>query len=206
VNAFHNSAISSFANALSQALCHLDKDGRLTAENARTLRQTIAEIPKELRLGGVVELDKYFQPFESLPVEAQHARMILEEAIYLNHRREPWNRYSFLVKERKGLFQSYVRSQLLPGRRLYIIRAHVFISPIGIKFHSAHRVVSERAVPGYLSLGVVHDPLPYIVNYSLGSKYDIIPPEEETAVKAAALAVPRGLAWAATYGFQTMAA
>jgi hypothetical protein len=132
----------------------------------------------------------------------EHARTILMEAIRLNRRREPWNRY--LIKKQKGLFQSYIRSQLLPGRRLYIIRAHVFITPIGIKFLSAHRVVSERAVPEYLPLGVVQNPLPYIVNYSVGSKYEIVSPEEEPAVEAAALAVARGLAWAATYGFQTI--
>lgn len=73
ITAFQKSTITSFASAMSQALCHLDIDGRLTAENARTLRRTIVEIPKELRLGGVVELDKYFGPFESLPLEAQHA-------------------------------------------------------------------------------------------------------------------------------------
>ncbi|MER3446249.1 MAG: hypothetical protein C4291_05125 [Candidatus Dadabacteria bacterium] len=134
---------------------------------------------------------------------AEHARTVLKESLHLNHRRKLlWNCY--LIKEQKGLFQSYIRSQLLSGRRLYIIRVHVLITPIGIKFLSAHRVVSERAVPEYLPLGVVQNPLPYIVNYSVGSKYEVVPPEEELAVETAALAIARGLAWAATYGFQTM--
>ena len=49
----------------------------------------------------------------------------------------------------------------------------------------------------------VQDPRPYIVNSEAGSSYEIMPPEEELAVKTAALAIARGLSWAATYGFQT---
>lgn len=72
VNVLHNSAIGSFVSAMSQALCHLDKDGRMTAEDVCILRQAIAKIPNGRRLSGVVELNKYFGPFESLSVEAQH--------------------------------------------------------------------------------------------------------------------------------------
>jgi hypothetical protein len=135
---------------------------------------------------------------------AEHARAILKEVTHPNHRWALSNHYSLTTKRQKGLFQSYIRSQLLPGRRLYIIRAHVLITPIGIKFLSAHRVVSERAVPEYLLPGIVRNPRPYIVNYSVGSKYEVVPPEEELAVETSALAIANGLAWAATYGFQTM--
>lgn len=136
----------------------------------------------------------------------EHARKILEEAICLNRRRRPWNRYLALIKEQKGLYQSYIQSSLSPDRQLYIVRAHVLITPIGIKFLSAHHVVSGRRVPEHLPLGVVHEPLAFIVNHSVGSKLEIVPPKEEPAVKTAALAVARGLAWAATYGFQTVTA
>jgi hypothetical protein len=51
----------------------------------------------------------------------------------------------------------------------------------------------------------VHDPKPYLVNYSAGAKYEVVPPDEEPEVVQTALALARGFAWAATYGFQTIA-
>ncbi len=72
-NVPHNSAISSFASAMSQALCHLDKDGRMTAEDVCILRQAVAKIPNAIRSSGLVEVNTYLNPFESLPVEAQGA-------------------------------------------------------------------------------------------------------------------------------------
>ncbi len=69
----HNSAIDSFSSAMSQALCHLDKDSRMTAEDVCILRQAVANIPNELRLNGVIEINTCLEPFESLPVEVQHA-------------------------------------------------------------------------------------------------------------------------------------
>jgi hypothetical protein len=74
-----------------------------------------------------------------------------------------------------------------------------------MRFLSAHRVVSGSTIPEHLPIGVVKDPRPYLVNYSLGAKYEIVPPAEEEAVKAATFAAAKGLFWAATYGFQTMA-
>jgi hypothetical protein len=74
-----------------------------------------------------------------------------------------------------------------------------------MQFLSAHRVVAGSAIPEHIPTGVVKDPQPYLVNYSLGGKYELVPPEEEEEVKAATFAVAQGLFWAATYGFQTMA-
>jgi hypothetical protein len=45
----------------------------------------------------------------------------------------------------------------------------------------------------------------YIVNYSKGAMYEIVPPEEESEVVTAALAVARGFSWAAAYIYQSTA-
>lgn len=131
-----------------------------------------------------------------------HATTILQDAVRRNRPRGFVDRLYSRMEDRNGLCQQYIQSPLLTGRMLYKIRAHVLISPIGVKFLSAHRVIGRHAVPEYLPLGVVRDPRPYLVNLSTSSHYELIPPDEEPAVVAAALAVARGLAWAATYGFE----
>jgi hypothetical protein len=107
--------------------------------------------------------------------------------------------------DRNGIFQPYMRPAMLPECRPYIVRAHVLLTPIGNHFLSAHRVVSGSPLPDILPLGLVRDPSPYIVNYSRGARYEVVPPEEEPAVVRAAMAVANGLSWAAAYGFQTTA-
>jgi hypothetical protein len=131
-----------------------------------------------------------------------HAQRLLSEAIRMNHARGLTDRLYSLIEDRKGIFQSYVRSLLLKGRRLYKIRAHVLLSPIGVKFLSAHSVISGFTVPEHLPFGVVKDPRPYLVNLSSSSEYAILSSEEESAVVKSALSVAKGLSWAAAYGFQ----
>jgi hypothetical protein len=140
----------------------------------------------------------------------EHAHALIYEA----HRllRPPDRPLTRLIKQMlkrpespDGVFQPYVRSTMLPGRRLYIVRAHVLLTPIGTHFLSAHRVVSDIPVPEHLSAGLVQSQTPYLVNYSSGSRYEIVPPEEEATVVAAALAVADGLSWAATSSFSTEA-
>lgn len=102
-----------------------------------------------------------------------------------------------------GIFQPYLKSSLLRDRRLYIVRAHVFLAPGHIEFLSAHRVVAGQPVPKHLEPGIVCDPSPYLVNFSSGGHYALVPSSEEPAVIKAAMAAGRGLAWAAEYGFET---
>jgi hypothetical protein len=139
----------------------------------------------------------------------EHARTIIQELSRLPLPEPLITRFTRralrLMESQNGLFQPYVRSSLLPGRRLYIVRAHVLITPVGNHFLSAHRVVSGSAVPESLPLGLVQDPSMYIVNYSKGAMYEIVPPEEESEVVTAALAVARGFSWAAAYIYQSTA-
>jgi hypothetical protein len=131
-----------------------------------------------------------------------HAVTILQEAIRGNRPKGFVDRLYAGIEDRNGLCQQYIKSSLLTGRLLYKIRAHVLITPVGVRFLSAHRVIGRYSVPEHLPLGVVRDPRPYLVNLSTSSHYENVPPDEEPAVVAAALAVARGFAWAAKYGFE----
>jgi hypothetical protein len=102
-----------------------------------------------------------------------------------------------------GLYQEFVAPRLVDGRHVYIVRAHVLIAPTGNRFLSAHRVVSGRSVPEQLAPGLVRDASPYLVNFSSGARYDLVPADEEEGVRAAALAAARGLAWAVRRSFET---
>jgi hypothetical protein len=136
-------------------------------------------------------------------LSADHARLILDRATKLNRAQGIRERLQSWITDSRGLFQAYVRSRLLPHRRLYIVRAYLLITPLAIEFLSAKRVVSRRSVPEDLPPGVVQDPGPYLANTAWGSECQIVPPEEEDEVKTAALAVAKGFLWAAAYGFQT---
>ena len=108
-----------------------------------------------------------------------------------------------LIDDHAGLLQPYIRSAMLPDRRLYIIRSHVLVTPVGNTYLSAHRVISGFPVPKSLASGLVSDPRPFIVNYSTGARYEPVPQDEQEQVKVASLSVAKGLAWAASYGFIT---
>jgi hypothetical protein len=106
------------------------------------------------------------------------------------------------VETRRLVFEEYVRPELLEGRRPYIVRAHVLVSPEAIVFLSAHRVVSHRPVPERLPIGPVDDPTPFIVNFSADSDYERVPESESAEVRRAALAAGRGFAWALRRSFR----
>lgn len=139
----------------------------------------------------------------------EHARTLIREGISSNSPKslvaKLMERVPHWIDDQNGIFQPYMCPAMLPGCRLYIVRAHVLLTPIGTHFLSAHRVVSGSPVPDFLPLGLVRDPRPYLVNYSKGARYEVVPPEEEPAVVRAAMAVAKGLSWAAAYGFQTTA-
>lgn len=132
---------------------------------------------------------------------AEHAAEILMESEESYRRKGFINRIYSAVENQKPLFQPYIRSHLLEGRKLYKVRAHILLAPTGIRFLSAHRVTALHSVPNHLPLGILHDSRPYLVNLASSSAYEILPPDEEAAVHHAAIAVARGLSWALSYGF-----
>jgi len=101
----------------------------------------------------------------------------------------------------EGVFQPYIRTPMLPDRRLYRTRAHVLLTPVGVHFLSAHRIVCSKPVPQELPPGVVSDQEPYVVSYHGDARFALVPPDEERAVARAALGVARGLARALSRGF-----
>lgn len=133
----------------------------------------------------------------------EHAEDLLKDTLQAPRKRELQERVLHAFTNKKGLYQAYVKSTLLEQRRLYKVRALVLVTPVGVRFLSAHRVISGYAVPDRLDPGVVMDPRPYLINTSRGAKMTIVPEDEEPTVARAGTAVARGLAWAAEYGFRT---
>ncbi len=103
----------------------------------------------------------------------------------------------------EGLFQPYIRTPMLPDRRLYRTRAHVLLTPAAVHFLSAHRVIGSKSLPKELPTGVVRDQEPYMISYQGAARFGVVPPEAEAGVRDAALGVARGLARALSFGFQT---
>ncbi len=131
-----------------------------------------------------------------------HAREVLAESLARVPRRGLLTRLYSRLLDRQGVFQSYVRTRWTADRRLFKTRAYVVLTPIGIHFLAAHRLVGSKAVPESLPMGVIEDQAPYLVNWRAGSKLEKVPLEELSAVRKAALGVARGLARAIEYGFQ----
>ncbi len=105
--------------------------------------------------------------------------------------------------DHRGVFQPYIVGSLLEDRRLYYVRAHVLLTPVGAQYLSAHRIVSGTPVPQELRDGIVRDRAPYFWKFVTGARFALVPSEEESGVVKATLSVARGLSAAATYGFQT---
>ncbi|MEM3035881.1 MAG: hypothetical protein QXS18_03650 [Thermoplasmata archaeon] len=136
-------------------------------------------------------------------ISSKHARTILEKNINQKNNKGFINRLYSFIEDRNGIFQSYIPSLMLDGRKLYKIRSHILITPVGFQFLSAHRVISRFSVPEELPFGIVRDPRPYLINLASSSAYDICPPEENQKIEKATLSVAKGLAWAINYGFLT---
>jgi hypothetical protein len=139
----------------------------------------------------------YFLKTESL----DQARRLLTETMSRAPSKSALGRISSRLDDQEGIFQPYLKTPPLSDRRLYKTRAHVLITPTGVHFLSAHRMVCAIPLPETLPIGVVIDPSPYLVHWGPGSRYEVVPESEEPAVRMAALGVARGLAHALTWGF-----
>ncbi len=135
--------------------------------------------------------------------DAQHARSLVREGLRRRKGDTLLDRIEQMSDHRQGVFQSYVRPRLLPGRRAFKIRALVLVSPVGHRVLAAHTHDSRVPVPDRLSEGIVRDPRPFLVGLQRWSRVRPLYDEDFGAFEAAALAVARGLAWAAEYGFRT---
>ena len=132
-----------------------------------------------------------------------HARALVSQHVGWERPSTLQDRLVTWIEDKRGLYQPYVRPSLLAGGQAYKIRALVLLTPVGVQFLEASCLISKFPIPQHLPFGMVQDPRPYLVNSETSVECAPISPAEEPAVKAAALAVARGLAWAVTYGFQT---
>jgi hypothetical protein len=204
---FHNKTLSLHALEAYQRLFP-DRDVRLPLTGAQSFPAVLAmegpfpnlvcKFPERDQGQGVI--------FLRVP-SLTRAQAILDDPIEMN-RHSVANvltklRYRLKLEEQSGIFQAYVPSSLVHGRRLFIARAHVLATPVGMTFLSAHRVVSNLPIPESLGEGLVENARPYIVNYSLDSEHAPMPPEEELRVSKAALSVVRALCWSVEARFQT---
>ena len=111
-----------------------------------------------------------------------------------------------LFDDHHGVFQPYIVGSMLEGRRLYYVRSHVLLTPLGPQYLSAHRIVGSAPVPAELPDGIVQDRSPYFWKFVTGARFAVPSPEEESRAMQATLGVARGLSAAAEYGFRTRAA
>jgi len=105
--------------------------------------------------------------------------------------------------EPPGLFQPFVLSSLLPGRRIYDVRAHAFLSPVGCRYLGGQRRESVRTLPDRLEEGLVQQRVAFTSNISQGNLRADIPADEEPRIAAAASAAAETIAGILKRGFRT---
>jgi hypothetical protein len=103
-----------------------------------------------------------------------------------------------------GLFQPFVTSRLLPGRRVYDIRCELMISPLGVEIIYWDRRESQQSIPPVLEEGLVRDKGVYNSNIATGGEGAPMDPAEEDELRDAALAVGEGLVRLLSRGFETV--
>jgi hypothetical protein len=149
------------------------------------------------------ERDKGEGVFFVKAASVAQAREALAETLRTARGGSMMSRLYARLDDQDGLFQPYIRTPMLPDRRLYRTRAHVLLTPAGVHFLSAHRIIGSKPLPEELPPGVVPDQEPYVISYQGEAKFAVVPPEAEGAVREAALGVARGLARALELTFET---
>lgn len=95
--------------------------------------------------------------------------------------------------EPPGLFQPFVCSRILPGRRIYDVRCEMIVTPLGVEpvfalRREASKPLPDRVDPGHLAATGV-----FSSNVSTGGRFAPIDPAESDAVWGAAHAVAEAL-------------
>ncbi|MFC1662232.1 hypothetical protein ACFL3S_12415, partial [Gemmatimonadota bacterium] len=103
-----------------------------------------------------------------------------------------------------GLFQPFVCSRLLPGRRVYDVRCELLLTPLGVDLLYFDRRESTRSIPAHLGEGLVPAKGVYNSNIATGGEGAAMDPAEEDEVREAALAVGEGLIRLLSSGFETL--
>ena len=102
-----------------------------------------------------------------------------------------------------GVFQPWVCSPLLPGRRIYEFRTIILVTPVGVRFLGARRRETVTPLPDTLPEGIVEDRRPFIITGYFENISVPRDPALEGPVAAASLAVAESLARLLKRGFVT---
>jgi hypothetical protein len=105
--------------------------------------------------------------------------------------------------EPPGLFQPFVCSRLLEGRRVYDVRCELLITPRGARHIFSIRRESSQSVPESLEYGRVRSAGVFTSNLATGGKFAPVDPAEADQVREAALAVGEALVESLNETFDT---
>ncbi len=133
----------------------------------------------------------------------QHAQQLIEDESRDWRHSDLKTRLVRRASQSGGEYQPFIASHRLDDRRLYKIRTHAIISPLGVEFLSANRVVSQYAMPESVPVGIVEDSRPFMVNFSGVESEVAVPAPERDGNIAATLSVARAVKWAIDGFFRT---
>ncbi len=91
--------------------------------------------------------------------------------------------------ERPGVFQTFVLSDLLSGRRVCDVRGEVFVSPLGTWFLGAYRREASKPLPSHLPEGIADAPGALTSNMSTGGTISRLEGDDVVRFREASIAV-----------------
>ncbi|MFC1660071.1 hypothetical protein ACFL3S_01215 [Gemmatimonadota bacterium] len=103
-----------------------------------------------------------------------------------------------------GLFQPFVCSRLLPGRRVWDVRCEMLVTPVGMRPILFLRREANQSVPTTLEEGLVSSVGVFTSNLSTGGTCTPLDPAEQKQIEPAALALGEAFARLFSRGFQTV--
>jgi len=104
--------------------------------------------------------------------------------------------------EPPGLFQPFICSRLLPGRRIFDVRSELLLTPFGVvPLYSVSREATE-SIPQSLKGGLVAQPGVFTSNIATGGMLNTLDPAEEREINDAATAVGEALIRLLSRGFE----
>lgn len=106
--------------------------------------------------------------------------------------------------EPPGLFQPFVCSRLLPGRRIYDIRCELIVSPLGVWPIFSLRREATRPLPSVAGEGLLEESGVFTSNIATGGRFAPLDPEEKQEIRKAAQVVGEGLIRSLSHTFETV--
>ena len=105
--------------------------------------------------------------------------------------------------ESPGLFQPFVCSRLLPGRRIYDIRSELIITPLEARHVVSFRREASRPLPVQVGDGLVEGAGVFTSNLATGGTFAYLSQDDEDEILPAAIAAGEALVRALNTTFET---